>query len=79
MQHDVVAAKEVPDQDRYVTQKEAAQILKLDQLGLKDPTETVRYLRRTRQIAFTKVAGRVLVDRQSLLQYMERNRQEVMP
>jgi hypothetical protein len=68
-QDDIVVSEHPPD---LLTQAEAIELLRLDQLGLKDPKETLRYLRRTRRIGYVKVAGKVLIPRQEVLAYLER-------
>jgi len=61
----------VPD---LLTQEEAVRVLRLDQLGLRDPKETLRYLRRSRQLGFVKVAGKVLIPKEDIEVYLERQR-----
>ncbi len=46
-------------------------MLRLDQMGLSNPVESLRYLRRTRQIGYTKVAGKVLVPKSEVKRYLE--------
>jgi len=58
---------------QLLTQEEAAQILRLDRLGLKDPKETLRYLRRTGQLGYVKVAGKVLIPMGELELYVRRH------
>jgi len=60
----------IPD---LLTQDEAIALLRLNKLGVKDPKETLRYLRRTRQLRFLKVAGKVLIPRSAVLEYLARN------
>ena len=55
-----------------LTQEEAIRLLRLDQLGLQDPKETLRYLRRTRQLGYVKVAGKVLIRRDEIEAYLKR-------
>lgn len=57
-----------------LTQEEAVELLRLDKLGLQDPKESLRYLRRTRQLGFVKVAGRILIPKQDIVDYLERQR-----
>ena len=57
-----------------LTQEEAIRILRLDSLGLKRPKEALRYLRRTRQIGYIKIAGKVLIPRDEMLAYIGRHR-----
>jgi len=57
-----------------LTQEEAIGLLRLDKLGLQDPKESLRYLRRTGQLGFVKVAGRVLIPKQDIVDYLERQR-----
>ena len=54
----VLSDEQVPE---LLTQDEAIRLLRLDALGLKDPRESLRHLRRTRQIGFVKVSGKVLI------------------
>ena len=56
-----------------LTQDEAIRLLRLDALGLKDPKEALRHLRRTRQIAYVKVSGKILIPRRSIDEYLERH------
>ena len=55
-----------------LTQEEAITLLRLDQLGLKSPEESLRYLRRTRQLGFVKVCGKILIPRQEIVDYLQR-------
>ena len=57
-----------------LTQKEAIEMLRLDQLGLRDPKESLRYLRRTRQPGYVKVAGKVLIPRDEIAAYLARRK-----
>lgn len=57
-----------------LTQEEAVEVLCLDRLGLRDPKESLRHLRRTGQIGFVKVAGKILIPRQELIAYVDRQR-----
>ena len=59
----------IPD---LMTQEEAVKMLRLDQMGLSNPVESLRYLRRTRQIGFVKVAGKVLIPLEEIAAYLER-------
>ena len=56
-----------------LTQEEAVQLLRLDQLGIKNPKETLRHLRRTRQLGYVKVAGKVLIPREEIAAYVKRH------
>jgi len=58
---------------QLLTQEEAAEILRLDRLGVRNPTETLRYLRRTGQLGYVKVAGRVLIPKGELELYVKRH------
>ncbi len=58
---------------KLLTQEEVIGILRLDEIGLKYPKETLRYLRRTGQIGYVKVAGKVLIPRNAVEAYIERN------
>ena len=59
-----------------LTPEEAVSLLRLDQLGLKNPKESLRYLRRSGQLGYVKVAGKVLIPRQEISAYLERQRIE---
>ncbi len=61
------------DLSDLLTQDEAISLLRLDSLNLKRPTEALRYLRRTGQIAYTKVSGKILFPRQAVEDYVRRN------
>ncbi len=61
------------DMPKLLTQEEVIGILRLDEIGLKYPKETLRYLRRTGQIGYVKVAGKVLIPRNAVEAYIERN------
>jgi hypothetical protein len=60
-----------------LTQGEAVKLLRLDAVNLKRPKEALRYLRRTGQIAYVKVCGKVLFPRKALKEYLTRNLVEV--
>ena len=62
------AASEGPRE--LLTQDEAVVILRLDQMGLKNPKETLRHLRRTKQLGYVKVAGKVLIPRDEVEAYL---------
>ena len=62
---------ELPNE--LLTQEEAIETLRLDQLKLKDPKESLRYLRRTRQLGYVKVVGRILIPRQAILAFLDRH------
>ncbi len=51
---------------QLLTQEEAIELLRLGDLGVLDPKESLRYLRRTRQIGYVKVAGKVLIPRSAV-------------
>jgi len=53
-----------------LTQEEAIKVLRLDQLGLRFPKESLRYLRRSGQLGFV----RVIIPRDELTDYLERQR-----
>lgn len=57
-----------------LTQDEAITVLRLDCLGLKDPKESLRHMRRTGQLAFVKVAGKVLIPRGAIDDYLARRK-----
>ena len=65
------------DLPQLLTQEEAIRLLRLDKLGLKDPKESLRHLRRTRQIGYTKVAGKVLIPRKEIIMYLKKQTVEV--
>jgi hypothetical protein len=57
-----------------LTQEETARVLRLDQLCPRNPKEALRHLRRTRQLGYVKVAGKVLIPRKDIEAYLERRR-----
>ena len=57
-----------------LTQDEAVEILRLDRLGLRNPKETLRYLRRTSQLGFVRIAGKVMIPREDIDDYVQRHR-----
>ncbi len=61
------------DMPKLLTQEEVIGILRLDDIGLKDPKETLRYLRRTGQIGYVKVAGKILIPQSEVEAYIERH------
>jgi excisionase family DNA binding protein len=61
------------DLPALLTQGEVVALLRLDQLGLQDPKETLRHLRRTGQLGYVKVAGKVLIPRSAVDNYLRRN------
>lgn len=63
--------KGLPD---LLTPEEAIEVLRLDRLGLRRPEESLRYLRRTGQLGYVKVVGRVLIPREEIEAYLERQR-----
>ena len=65
-----VGSPSLPD---LLTQEEAIKLLRLDQLGIKNPKETLRHLRRTRQLGYVKVAGKVLIPREEIEAYVKRH------
>jgi len=66
-----IASGGLPD---LLTQDEAIGLLRLDRLGLRDPRESLRHLRRTRRIGYVKVAGKVLIPRDEIVAYLGRER-----
>ena len=56
-----------------LTQQEAIKMLRLDALNLKHPKEALRYLRRTGQIAYAKVCGKILFPKGAVEDYVRRN------
>ncbi len=61
------------DMPKLLTQEEVIGILRLDEIGLKYPKETLRYLRRTGQIGYVKVAGKVLIPQSEVRKYVKRH------
>ena len=59
-----------------LTQEEVIEVLRLDDLGVRDPKESLRHLRRTRQLGYVKVAGKVLIPREAIEAYLARQRVE---
>lgn len=59
-----------------LTQDEAVTLLALDRVGLKDPRNTLRYLRASRQLGFLKVAGKVMFRPSHIEEYLERHEVE---
>ena len=59
-----------------LTQEEAIEALRLDDMGLKRPKESLRYLRRTGQLTYYKGAGKVLIPRKAIREYLEQHRVE---
>ena len=64
----------IPD---LLTQEEAIRKLRLDAVNLKRPKEALRYLRRTGQVEYVKVCGRILFPKRALADYVRRNSVEV--
>ena len=56
-----------------LTQEEAIKMLRLDALHLKRPKEALRYLRRTGQIAYVRVCGKILFPREAVEEYVRGN------
>jgi len=61
-----------------LTQDEAVRILRLDQLGLRNPKETLRHLRRTGQLGYVHVAGKVLIPRPAIVSYLRAHARPAM-
>ena len=55
-----------------LTQNEVIRVLRLDGLGVRNPKESLRHLRRTGQLGYVKVAGKVLIPRVAVMEYLER-------
>ena len=72
-QQPVPSAEHQTSLSGLLTQEEAVRLLRLDSLKLKRPKEALRYLRRTGQISYVKVCGKVLFPRASLEEYIRRN------
>ena len=62
----------MPLGNELLTQEEAVRLLRLDVLGVKCPRESLRHLRRTGQVGYVKVCGKVLFPRQALEEYVRR-------
>lgn len=56
-----------------MTADEAVQYLRLDQQGLRQPREALRWLCRTDKLRSTKIGRRVLFRRQWLDEYIDRH------
>jgi len=69
MENDSIHLRETPD---LLTQEEAIRLLRLDRLGLRDPRESLWHLRRTGQLGYVKVAGKVLIPRVKIAEYLVR-------
>ncbi len=66
------------DAPDLLTQAEAVRLLRLDKLGVRDPLESLRYLRRTRQLGFVRVAGKILIPRGEIMAYLARQTTEAI-
>ena len=66
-------AKESDICSNLLTQDEAVEMLRLDRLGLRNPKESLRYLRRTSQIGFVRIAGKVLIPKEDIDDYIRRH------
>ena len=55
-----------------LTQNEVIRALRLDGLEVRNPKESLRHLRRTGQLGYVKVAGKVLIPRAAVMEYLER-------
>ena len=53
-----------------LTQEEVIHLLRLDTLNLKRPREALRNLRRTGQIAYVKVCGKILFPHSAIEEYL---------
>jgi hypothetical protein len=60
-------------ENELLTPEEVIKILRLDARGLKNPKEVLRHLRRTRQIGFVKIGGRILFRRQDVEEFINRS------
>jgi hypothetical protein len=69
-EHDTTSVPEL------LTPDEAIKLLGLDRVGLKSPRDSLRHLRRTRQIGYVKVSGKVLIPREEVISYIRRKRVE---
>ena len=63
----------IPLGNELLTQEEAVRLLRLDVLGIKCPRESLRHLRRTGQVGYVKVCGRILFPREALEEYVRRH------
>jgi excisionase family DNA binding protein len=61
-----------------LTPREVIHILRLEERGVQNPRETLRHLRRTRQIAFTRVGRRILFPRAAVYDYIEQHTVEAL-
>jgi hypothetical protein len=77
--HDCDGFQPTTDFDDLLSPSEAIDLLRLDELGVRDPRESLRYLRRTRQLGYVKVAGRVLYTRRAIFAYLQRHAVEAIP
>ena len=72
------AVTERYDLDALLLPVEVVKILRLDARGLKSPKEVLRHLRRTRQITFVKLGGRIYFLQKDIEEYIKRNRVEAL-
>ena len=72
---DTIDLEEFPS---LLTQGEAVKALRLDEADVKDPKESLRYLRRTRQIGYVKVARRILIPRDEIRRYLKEHTVEAL-
>jgi len=57
-----------------LTQQEAVKALRLDDMDIKNPKESLRYLRRTGQLTYFKVAGKIVIPRKAIKDYLDDHR-----
>jgi hypothetical protein len=55
-----------------LTPAEVIPMLRLDDRGVRNPRESLRHLRRTRQIGFTKIGRRIFFPLAAVLDYIDR-------
>ena len=65
--------KQRSSETELLTPEEVIEILRLDARGLKDPKEVLRHLRRTRQIGFVKLGGRILFRKSDVEDFINKN------
>jgi len=67
----------VPDNGKHpgldlLTADEVIKLLRLDQLGLKQPREALRNLRRTRRLGYVEINRRILYPRSDVEEYLDK-------
>ena len=61
---------DLADAPNLLTQTEVIRLLRLDEMGLKDPKESLRYLRRTGRLGYVKIAGRILFPKDEISAFL---------